>query len=344
MNSANDRSNPSQQALQTALTIVGVVGACFLFYLARYVIIVSLIGVGLGVLVSPLLTKMRERFRIPRALSALLFLVVVVVSGTLVFFAVGYLVADQLEMLTSKAPEIIKNLEAKWQALYEKYPLLKEYLQDFDIAGTLKTGGQRLLKGVTSGFALISGLAFAVVIALYTSVGAKEYISSLIKAFPASKRTEAQRILICTAETLRKWFRAQMIDMVIIGSLTLLGLWAVGANYWAVFGLLTAIFGLIPYFGMLIVVTLASLVTLASDPATVPWVIGVFLVTQQIEGNLILPLVMKEHLELPEVPLLIFMLLMGTWFGLLGVFLSTPVFAVLSMLYRQLYQPIMAKR
>jgi predicted PurR-regulated permease PerM len=141
------------------------------------------------------------------------------------------------------------------------------------------------------------------------------------------------------ALTLRKWFRAQLTDMAIIGGLTMFGLWLVGAKYWAVFGLLTAILGLIPYLGILIMVVVAGLVTFASDPLMVPWVLGVFVITQQIEGNIVLPLVMKDQIDIPEMPLLIFMLLMATWFGLIGVFLSTPVFALFKVLHAELIRP-----
>ncbi len=99
--------------------------------------------------------------------------------------------------------------------------------------------------------------------------------------------------------------------------------------------------GIIPYVGTLIVVIAAALISLASDPSELPWVVLVFFTTQQIEGNLLLPIVMKDAADLPEVPLLIFMLFLGTWFGLIGVFAAPPIFAVLRTIYLMTYLPRM---
>jgi predicted PurR-regulated permease PerM len=71
----------------------------------------------------------------------------------------------------------------------------------------------------------------------------------------------------------------------------------------------------------------------------VPWVIAVFVVIQQIEGNIILPMLMKNQVALPEVPLLIFILLMGSWLGIVGVFLAPPFFTIMKVLYVELYLP-----
>ena len=127
--------------------------------------------------------------------------------------------------------------------------------------------------------------------------------------------------------------------MGIFGTLTAIALWIAGVEYWAIFGLLTALLGIIPYVGMILVVIAAVLITFASDPSKVPWVLGVFLLTQQLEGNVILPLVIKGKVELPVVPLLIFMLLLGTFFGIVGVFLAPPLCAILRILYIDIYLP-----
>jgi predicted PurR-regulated permease PerM len=162
-----------------------------------------------------------------------------------------------------------------------------------------------------------------------------------LRLFPASHRSRAKGVLHHCANTLRSWFSAQITDMAILGLITSLSLWAVGVEFWAVLGLMTTVFAIIPYVGILLVVICATLITLAFDPTMVIWVLVVFAVTQQIEANVILPLLMKSQVELPEVPLLIFILFLGVWFGLLGVFLAPPLFAILRVLYLEFYMPKM---
>lgn len=321
------------------LFVLSLVLVFWAIYSSLFVFIVSLIGIGIGVLLSPLLTILRKKYRVPRALSALacIFLVFAILGSA--GYGLWFLIADQVEVLTQRAPQLSENLQSRYRGLLESYPWLRDRLGDVNVsAGAQNVLGQ-LFSGVRSGFSAAGGLAFAFLLGMYTAVSIDDYFGSVVRAFPAHAREKASSVLSKCATVLRRWFRAQLLDAIIIGLMTALGLWIVGVEYWAIFGLLTAVLGIIPYVGILIVVVCAALLTLASDPAQVPWVLGVFLVTQQIEGNIILPLVMKGAVELPEVPLLIFILLLGSWLGIVGVFLAPALFAMLRVLYIELYLP-----
>ncbi len=187
------------------------------------------------------------------------------------------------------------------------------------------------------------GILFALVLGTYLAVGGDYYFFGAVRMFPRAHRSQVEDILIKCAHVIRVWFRAQLIDMAIIGSITTIGLWIIGVKFWALFGLLTAILGIIPYVGTLIIVTLVGLITLASDPGNFYWVLLVFFITQQVEGNLILPWVMKGQAKIPEAVLVVAMLFFGSWFGLLGIFVAPPLVAVSLCLYENLYLPRLEK-
>lgn len=314
--------------------ILAVVGLILLYY-TRIVAVVSLIGIGIGVLLAPVLSIAKRRFKIPRALGALLCLLVITVVIGGAAFGTWYLVSDQAESLSARLPEIYANLKSR----VAEYPRLRNQLESLDLGAATRTFASYFFKGMMSGFSAISGFVFALIISLYTAVSMEDYFQGVVGAFPRVHREKAAYVLGRCATTLRLWFRAQLIDMVILGIITAIGLWIVGVDYWAVYGLLTALFAIIPYIGTVIVIVCASLITLASDPSQVLWVLAVFAVTQQVEGNIILPMLMKGQVELPEVWLLIFMLFLGTLLGILGVLLAPPLFAVLRILYIELYLP-----
>jgi predicted PurR-regulated permease PerM len=318
--------------------IVAVV-ALILLYFSLSIIMMSLIGIGIGVLLAPILSFLRQKFKIPRALSALLCLIIIILVVGGASYGAWYLVSDQVDSLSERAPEISTNLKTHLTSITNRYPWLRDQFESLDIGAAAKNLTSHLFKGLQTSFVGISGFLFALILSLYTAVAIKEYFAATVRAFPNKHRDKAESVLHSCATTLRLWFRAQMIDMLILGVMTGIGLWIAGVDYWAVYGLLTAIFGIIPYLGTLIVVGVASLITLASEPALVPWVIVVFVVVQQIEGNIVLPMLMKGQVELPEVPLLIFILLFGSWIGIVGVFLAPPLFAVLRVIYMELYLP-----
>lgn len=317
-------------------TIMFIVALILGFY-ARYVLLSAIIGIGIGVLIAPLLIIAQSRLRIPKALSAMFLFIGFILLAGVVLGSIYYIIADQVESLTTRGPKIIAKVDTLVASMFDQYPGIKEQISAFNFSKSLNKSIMTIFKGFQAGFISISGALFALIIGLYTAVDGNHLFKSTIEAFVPRLRTKAEKVLQDCARVLRDWFRAQLIDMIIIGTLTAIGLWIAGVEYWGVFGLLTAILGIIPYVGIILVVLAASIITLGSDPSKVPWVVAIFIMTQQLEGNVILPLVMKGKVELSVVPLLIFMLLLGSFFGVLGVFLAPPLLAIIRTLYIDIY-------
>ena len=311
-------------------------------YYSFTVFITTVVGIGIGVIMGPALSYLRERFNMPRALSALLCLLGVVLVFTVLTLSITWIVSDQVETLSQKAPEIRENLNREFNSLTKRHSWISDQVEDLNFAGTAQNTFNKLFSGIRTGVEVFGAAIFALVLSLYVAVSLKDYFRGIVSAFPKKHQAKAEKVLKECATTLRMWFKAQLGVMFVLGVITAIGLWIVGVQYWAVYGLLAAIFSLIPYVGMIIVVSVAVLITLASNAALVPWVILVFIITQQIEGNVVIPLLMKEQVELPEAPLLVFMLFCGSWLGVMGVFLAPPLLSIMIVLYRNLYLPKVA--
>jgi len=308
-------------------------------YFSRIIVLMSLVGIGIGVLISPLLDRLQRWLKLRRGFAAVVLLLGALALGGGTGVMLSLAIVEQANSLAERLPEIAERLRAQLATILDRSPWIVERLESLDLTAALQQLAQFLLAGAQSGFVAIGGVIFALIIGVYLGVGGDFYFRGAVRAFPLRHRDRAEEVLAKSARVVRVWFRAQLIDMAIIGAITTVGLLLVGVNYWALFGLLTAIFGIIPYVGVMLVVVLVSLVTLASDPGQVPWVLLVFFITQQIEGNVVLPMVMKGQAEIPEALLIVVMLFFGSWFGLLGVFVAPPLVAVMICLYRNLYLP-----
>lgn len=329
---------------QVMVTLAILVALGCLIYISSEVVITALIGVGIGVLLAPLLTYTQKKFHLPRSLSALIFLIVFLVLAALFFSMLSYLVSDQFAKFSASAPQLMQNLKERLVSFADQYPSLAGQIQNFNIQDELSGSMLHVFSGVKNGVFVISSLAIAIFLGLYTAVDSDEYFEASVRFFPPSKRRRAAEVAKKCARVLRIWFRAQLIDMAIIGVSMAIVLRVVNMEYWAIFALLTAVLCIIPYAGIIIVIVLAALVTLASDPSKVPWVVMAIFLVQQLEANVVLPRVMRDQAELPELPLLVFMLLMGSWFGIAGVFIAPALLAILKTLYHEIYQPWIAER
>ncbi len=308
-------------------------------YASRIIVIASLIGVGIGVLFSPALDRLQKWLKLKRGYGALLLIVGIVTLTATILTSFGWVIVDQVNAFTEGLPEFSVKLRATLEKVFDKFPWMLQQVKDFDFAGAAQTTLQYFLLGAKTTFVAVSGVVLAIIIGIYLAVDADPYFNGTVRSFPPKHRDRAHEVLKKCSHVVRVWFRAQLIDMAIIGLITTLGLWIVGVKYWALFGLFTAILGIIPYVGVMIVVVVVSFITLATDASQVPWVLLVFFITQQIEGNIVLPMVMKGQAEIPEALLIVVMLFFGFWFGLLGVFIAPPFVAVMICLYRELYIP-----
>lgn len=326
--------------LAKVLVAVGLALLALVSYFSLAVVLTVIIGVGVGVLMAPYVDFMNLKLKIPRPLGALFCLITVFAIISVAFFAVSFVAAEQFERLSLQAPVYLENLKTSAADWLARYPWVAEQMRTFEFAPIAKASLGQAFVGLQAGLSLISSLIFAMIIGIYFTIGMIQYEESFNRLFFASYRSKAQQVVSECARVLRSWFKAQLLSMAIMGLITAVSLKLAGVSYWAVYGLLTALFGFVPYVGMLFVVVFASLVTLASDPSQLPWLLIVFLITQQLEGNVILPYVMKDQVQLPEVPLMVFMLFFGSWLGIIGVFLAPPIFALFRVLYKHLYQPI----
>ncbi len=334
--SKNDGSS-SLSSLALIFIFFALAALLLLGYFSRDLILAVLIGVGLGVVISPLMKLLKERFGIPRILSAILVFVLVIGGIVGLGFALGNLLVDQLTNLAERAPEITETLKTRTLRIVENRSWLLNQIKELDFATMARTAFQRIFSGLGKGIVGISGALIVLLISVFVAVNSREYFRGLLSVFPAYQRPKAEKVLAQSAQAVRRWFRGQLIVMSITGTATTLGLWIIGIDYWLLFGVMTAVLGIIPYLGIILTLIAISLVTLGSDPEKIYWVLGLFFVLQQLEGNILIPVIMREAVELPEAHLIILMLFLASWFGILGAFVAPPLLAVMRTVYRLTY-------
>jgi predicted PurR-regulated permease PerM len=312
--------------------------AALLAYAARFALLIALIGIGLGTLLSPWVTAIQRRFRIARGWGGLILLLLIVTCLIASSIALVAFVTSQVDILASKLPEIQVGIQKQLRKVAHLFPGAG---QEKTWLGLERFGEQVLRWGVGQVQAAAESLGATVVviaIALYIAVKPKQYLSAVLSAFPMHQRTRVTEILAASARALRRWFHGEILDMAVVGLMTGLGLLAIGIDSWMFFGFLAGVLDIIPYLGPVIAAMLTLLVALGTEPDKVPWVAALFIAAQQIEGNVFLPLIMREEANLPEVHLIVLMLVFWSWFGILGALIAAPALAIGRTIYLMTYQ------
>ena len=102
-------------------------------------------------------------------------------------------------------------------------------------------------------------------------------------------------------------------------------------------GLIAGLLEFVPYVGPIVTAVPTMAVAAAEEPTKALWVAGLFLLIQQIEGNLIMPLVQQRTVDLPPVLTIFAVVAFATLFGVLGLLFATPLAVVCFVLVKKLW-------
>ena len=130
-----------------------------------------------------------------------------------------------------------------------------------------------------------------------------------------------------------KYISGQVLDATVVAILMSLALSIMQVKYSLLLGFIIGLFNLIPYFGAIIAVIIACLITIFTGGITQAiWVAVVLIALQQIDANIINPKILKDALKISKILIIFSITVGGAYFGVLGMFLGVPVIAVIKMI------------
>ena len=147
--------------------------------------------------------------------------------------------------------------------------------------------------------------------------------------FPPNLEAAALRIYDRSRKKIGFWFRTQIILSVVMGLLVWFALFLLGVRHAFLIGVLSGIFELVPFAGPIISGAIAVLSAFASSPTLALITLLVFLVIQQIESHVLVPLLTNKVVGLHPVIVIISLLIGAQAAGLWGVIIAVPAAAVL---------------
>jgi len=330
---------PIHQALLILFFSILILGCLAAIFSVRWIFVSTLIGIGIGVLVTPWVEMIHLRFKIPHSITTVLSLVIGVAAMGFLLYSLIAMISTQLLPIIAKAPRYYQELRQKFAPILHSSPMLQKYASSMDVGKSVENAANTVFAGISLGMSSVAGFVFIFFLALYTALSPASYLDGLVSVFPSHMRAVARYNCRASAEAVRRWFYAQLTAMLIVGTLAAVALRIVGSPYYLLFGLITACLEILPYFGPIAALITVGLITLASTPEAFIKTLIAFGIVLALEGNVVIPIMMKGRVKLPPVHLLILMALMGEWFGVFGFLLASPTLAVLRTLYQNIYLP-----
>jgi predicted PurR-regulated permease PerM len=333
--------NPMTRAVLLAgvLILVGL-----LFHELVTLLVAVLATVLLAIPLAAIATAL-ERFGIPRPVGALAGLIagLAVIIGLLALIIPTF--ADQANELVDQLPVIVNDLQHKAhdigggnagadiQHFFQRYTE-----QPSELIGPLASIGLSVA-GVLGAMVLIAITAF------YMAVNPQPLIDGALALFPPERREWAREVMDRLRASWIGWMQGVAVDMFITGVLLYIGLTLIGLQYAIFFAVFSAILVLVPYFGSIAGAIPPTLFALTDSTGTALLALGIYVLIQQIESNVTIPLVMANRVKLHPAVVAVGVVVIGQLFGFIGLFVAVPILSLIVIAVDELWvKPIERER
>ena len=285
-----------------------------------------------------------------RGISLLITLLFIIAIILLVMFIVIPELADTFVSIGKQVPKAYKEVTNFVNSLSSDYPEIKKTISKWDWDSTVQkviTFAQESASGLfSSSVSLISGVFNGVMVffigfifSIYVLLQ-KETLSRQCKKllFAIAKKDRAERILTIgklTHKTISSFLSGQCLEACILGSLFFITMTILRFPYAMLIGILIAFTALIPMIGAFIGCAVGALLIVMVNPMQALWFIIMFLIIQQLEGNLIYPHVVGGSIGLPSIWVLAAVFIGGNLMGVAGMLIFIPLCSVLYSLLRE---------
>jgi predicted PurR-regulated permease PerM len=322
---------------RVAFRTVLLVAALVLFALAFQQLITLIIAVLATVLIAIILdvgARRLERWRIPRKVGALLTLLLGVGILALLMFLVVPPFVDQTNQFVNNVPHIANDLQNQVHSITgasksdignRAQKFVRGYTDHPDkLVGPITSIGLNV-------FELVIGVVIMLIVAYYMAANPEPLTGGLLRLFPPDRREHAEHVMTRLRSAWVGWMEGVGVNMVVTACLVWLGLRLIGLQYAFVFGVLSGLFVVIPYYGAFIAGIPPVLFGLADSPTKGLLALVVYVAAHEVEGNVTVPLVMSRTVQLHPAVIAIGVLVVGRLFGFAGLFVAVPVLSFITI-------------
>ena len=288
-----------------------------------------------------------EKIRIPRPWGILIIFLFASGLITLLVFLVLPFLKVQFQNLVEDFPSYFKQMTLSIDAFFRN-SIFSSYYESLDInalaivesapdnIGKMITdalGG--IAMGLTSFVGALTGFVLAIVtvpfILFYLLKDGEKLPKVFINMLPPRMRKEAAIIAREADHQISSYIQGQILVAICIGIMISIGFFIIGMEYALLLGVLAMFTSVVPYLGPIIAITPAVIIAIVSSPFMIVKLAVVWTIVQFVEGKFISPQIMGKSLKIHPITIIFVLLTAGSLFGVAGVVLGIPGYAVLKV-------------
>lgn len=317
----------------TILRFVLVILFFIFLYILKDVLIIFLFALIIASAISPFANWLDEK-GFPRLLGVLLLYLVIL------FLIVGVLsliipyVSQDINQLTSTLPQLVTKVSTSLDKVQQGSPQYLDFISEIQnilqgFSDYLQQSAQSIIGLIISIFGGVASAIAILIISFYLSVTKKGIESFLGSIVPEKYEDYAIHLWKRAELKVGLWLQGQLLLGLVMGLLVYVGLSLMGIKFALILGFLAAILEIVPIVGPVLAAIPAIIIAFLLSPALGLWVIVFYVIVQQLENHLLVPVVLGKTVGLNPVVVIIALLTGQQLAGIPGMILSVPVATII---------------
>jgi predicted PurR-regulated permease PerM len=325
-----------RKTLIQAIVVLIIIVLALLFGRMIHIFLLFFAGIMLAVLLNLLGNQVARLPLMPYWLAVTMVLIIIMVMLGLFIILVGPVMAEEMEMLGSQLEEsimqLIKSLAATSGGRYllEQISGLEEMTNNGELWSTV-------FGSISSTISALISIGIILVVGLFLAYNPGMYYSGFLHLVPVDLRDRAGQVITEIGTTLRWWLVGQLISMVMLGVSTWIMLTLMNVPLAPILALITGLLTFIPYLGPFIAAIPIVLIAFLQSPLFALYVLIIYMIIQNLEGNVITPIIFYRTVHVPPALGVISQILFGSLMGVLGFVLAMPLMAVIQQFVKLVY-------
>ena len=323
--------------LKLASVLISIMILGYLAIQGQDLIIPMIMGLLFAILLVPVCNFLEKKLRFNRSISA----IVVSVLGLALIGLILYLIGIQTTSFSEDWPAFQKQITVAFDSIQDwiahKFGVQKHkqltYINDL-AQKSLSTGTvivEKMLKSITYILMLI-GLTF--LFTLFILIYRRQMVRFIIMCFADKHKAVVMDVVNSIQYMVKKYLIGLIIQMILVTILSFIAYTIIGIKYNFLLAIITGIFNVLPYLGILIATVLGIFVTFAtSSAANVLWVLVGMVAVHAVDGNIIMPKIVGSQVKLNSLIVIIGLIVGESIWGVMGMFLTIPIMAIAKIIF-----------
>ncbi len=356
-------------SLTLSITLAGLFIVCIYFIILNIEVLFTLFrdlsavltpfvyGLILAFLMGPSVTffelkalkKFKWKFGTKRLVSVFLSLLITLAIVVLFFSFIIPQLIESLSSISKKLPEyilIVEDLLGDWLIKYrienDWVNLLLNSSEDLlvNFLTTIQEYIPLILDYSWQVTKVIFNMLLGITIAMYLLIDRERFSQQAKKVLYVITGQKSGDYMLDLAQLssnmIHRFILGKMLDSFIIGVICYIGMLVLGLSYPLLLSVIVGVANMIPVFGPIIGAIPGTLILILVDPFQSLWFVLFIMVLQQFDGNYLGPRILGDSMGLPSLWIMFAIIVGGGYFGVVGMFLGVPIFAVIYIVSKQL--------